>query len=413
MKVFFRNIHLYLSLAAGIVIFCSCLTGTILVFEEELEHVLHHDRYYAEPAKQRIPLSQLVFSAVKEVPEAKLATVKVYKGANRTVEISLIVPERKENKAERGKKKSSKSESANEQHQKNGTLKGKKPEEGGARPNVTVFVNPYTGKVTDQFNRRKSFFYTAEMLHRFLLAGKNSIGNKIVGISTLFFLFILITGLVLWWPKNKKIMRQRLRYKWFGGWKRLVHDLHIVTGFYTSLFLVVIVSTGLIMSFKWANQLLFAVIDGSKPALEQPKLPVSVYQKGIKPLLVSEILIDQDKITENAASYTIRIPKDSIAAFTVNTLANGAVETTADTYFLDQYSGKIIGIQKFSDKNTGQRARAFVKPIHTGAVYGLPTKILSFIICLLSLIFPVTGVMMWLNRNKKSKGKRSKNYAVN
>jgi uncharacterized iron-regulated membrane protein len=415
MKILFRNIHLYLSLATGIVIFCSCLTGTIMVFEEEIEHALHHNRYYAKPNSPRLPLANLVFNAIKEVPKAKLANVKVYAEANRTVEIGLIVPEKKggkgEDKEHRPDQNQAKNEHGNDRHQPEKTsaeaaIKGKKTEEGGGRPNLTVFVNPYTGKVIDQVNRRKTFFFTVEMLHRFLLAGKDSIGNKLVGISTLFFLVILLTGVILWWPKNKKIMRQRLRYKWTGGWKRLTHDLHIVTGFYTSLFLLVIVFTGLIMSFKWANQALFA-ITGSKMVLEQPKPPVSVVQAGFAPLSVDQVLSKNAREIENAASYTVRSPKDSSAAFAINILPKGAVVTTADTYFIDQYSGKVISVQKFADKSAGQRARAFVKPIHTGSVYGLPTKIISFVVCLLSLIFPVTGVMMWLNRIKKKPAKRS------
>ncbi|MEX8549081.1 MAG: PepSY-associated TM helix domain-containing protein [Mucilaginibacter sp.] len=400
MKTVFRSIHLYLSLAAGIIIFCSCLTGTMLVFEDETEHALHHERYFAEPQKQRLPTEQLIFSAIKTVSKAKLGSVKVYVDAERTVEVGLIVPE---------KGKSEEQRKSQEHRPKNTEAKEKKQE--GARPNLTVFVNPYTGQVTGQLNRRQSFFFTVEMLHRFLLAGKDSVGNKIVAFSTLFFLFILITGVVLWWPKNKKIMRQRLRYKWDGSRKRLVHDLHIVTGFYTSAFLLVIVFTGLIMTFSWANKLLYAIA-GSKPVSEQPKPPTSVFQAGIKPLPIGEILALQEEL-DKSASYTIRPPRDSAGTYTLNVLQKGAaVETANDTYFIDQYSGKVIGTQKFADKSAGQRARAFVKPIHTGSIYGLKTKIISFIVCLLSLVFPVTGVLMWLNRIKKKTGKRSTGQVV-
>lgn len=416
MKTVFRNIHLYLSLAAGIIIFCSCLTGTILVFEEEIEHALHHNRYYAEPSGARLPVSQLVFNAVKEVPKAKPTSVKVYAEADRTVEIGLITSEkkgegreqRKPHDAENEHQHADEPDRQNQKHPDKNSIEihGKKPGDGGGRPNLTVFADPYTGKVTDRFNRRKSFFYTVEMLHRFLLAGKNSIGNTIVAFSTLFFLFILITGVVLWWPKNKKIMRQRLHYKWTGGWKRLTHDLHIVTGFYTSLFLLVIVFTGLIMTFPWANKLLFAIA-GSKPEFEQSKPPISAYQPSLKPLSIDQILANNSVEIKDAASYSVRSPQDSTGTFSLNVVTKGTIETAGDTYFIDQFSGKIISIQKFSNKNSGQRALAFVKPIHTGSVYGLPTKIISFIVCLLSLIFPVTGVMMWLNRIKKKTGKRS------
>ena len=60
MKVLFRRIHLYLALAAGLVFFVQCLTGTVLVFEEEITHLLHPERYtVAVPTGQpRLQLAQ-------------------------------------------------------------------------------------------------------------------------------------------------------------------------------------------------------------------------------------------------------------------------------------------------------------------------------------------------------------------
>jgi uncharacterized iron-regulated membrane protein len=393
MKVFFRTIHLYLSLAAGLVIFCSCLTGTMLVFEKEIEHTLHPKRYDVQPQQTRLPVSELISSVLKEVPKAKVATAMVYADAGRTVEIGVIVPERKDKK-EAGASQP-KTKPAGEPGKK-----GKKDKD-AARPNLTVFVNPYTGQVTGQYNRRQSFLYSVEMLHRFLLAGKDSAGDMVVAICTLLFLFILITGVVLWWPKTKAVMRQRLKIKWGGSTKRLVHDLHIVTGFYTSVFLIVIVLTGLVMTFSWANKALFA-ITGSKLVKEQPEQPKSVYATGTDKLSI-DAAIQNIPAIKTADYYTIRLPRDSAATYGVSVLPEGAIETTADTYYIDQYSGNVAGSQTFASKSLGQRVRAMVKPVHTGSVYGLPTKIISFVVCFLSLIFPVTGVMMWFNRTRKKK----------
>jgi len=397
MKTFFRNIHLYLSLAAGIVILCSCITGTILVFEKEINHKLHPERYYVTPKGQKLPLQQLVKDALKQVPKAKLASVMVYNDAERSVEIGAIIPEKKN----KGDKDKNKKEAPAENGKPGENLKDKKPKE-AARANTTLFVNPYTGEFLGQYSKRQSFLFTVEMLHRFLLAGKDSIGDMVVGISTLLFLFILVTGVILWWPKTRNIMRQRLKIKFNGSGKRLTHDLHIVTGFYTSLFLVVTVLTGLVMSFKWANNALYT-ITGSKQQKEEAKAPESKYGAGLKPLLFEQALATMgDKIT-TAEFYSIRPPRDSAGTYSINILEQGKTENAADNYTIDQYSGKIIATQLFADKSLGQRVRSYVKPVHTGSVYGLPTKILSFIVCLLACIFPVTGVMMWLNRIKKKK----------
>lgn len=403
MKVFFRTIHLYLSLAAGIIIFCSCFTGTMLVFEKEIQHTLYPQRYYVKPRGERMPLANLVTGALKQVPKAKLSSVMVYDDPERSIEIGALL-------SEKGAKKNA-GKVAEHTGKENEHAAGNKKPKGDEKPNLTLFVNPYTGAVIEKFSRKDSFLFSVEMFHRFLLAGKDSAGDMVIAVSTLFFLFILITGVILWWPKTKKIMRQRLRIKWEGSTKRLTHDLHIVTGFYTSVFLIIIVLTGLIMTFKWANVALFA-ITGSKLVKEQPKQPQSVYSPNVAPLTIDAALKGIAETIKTAEYYTVRLPRDSSGTYSINVLSKGSIETASDTYYVDQYSGRLAGSQTFASKSLGQRVRALVKPVHTGSVYGLPTKIISFVVCSLSLIFPVTGIMMWLNRTRKKKSGSKKLVAA-
>jgi len=412
MKIFFRNIHLYLSLAAGLIIMMSCLTGAILVFEHEIEHAFNGSRYEVEVKGNRLPLSVLGENALKSTPKAKLASVKVYSDASRTVEIGLMVPEKKDTK-------DAKTEGGHKEHPKQAKERGKgadgkKIQKGGGKPSLIAYVNPYTGKVIEVFNRKKSFFMTVEMLHRWLLSGNDGIGKKVVGFSTFFFFFILITGIILWWPKTKAILRQRLKIKANSGWKRFNHDMHIVTGFYTSIFLIVIVLTGLTMSFNWINKGIFT-LTGTK--MENPEPPESVYQAGVKPIAIDLAYNQLAGSIKNAEFINIRMPKDSVGAVSATALPKGALETAFDTYYIDQFSGNVIGQNKATDKNLGQKIRSYVKPVHTGGVFGMPTKILSFIICLLAFTFPITGVIMWLNRlkgekNKKQKGKAKREAVV-
>jgi uncharacterized iron-regulated membrane protein len=392
MKVFFRTIHLYLSLAAGLVIFGSCLTGTMLVFEKEIDRTLHPERYFVKPQAARLTLTELKTSALSGKSKAKPAYLTVYNNQERTVEVGVVMPEKRQINGEAVMPTSN-------DRNRGTNIKSKKHTDMD-RANLIVFVNPYSGVVVGEYSRRQSFLFNVEMYHRFLLAGKDSAGDIVVGLTTLLFLFILLTGIILWWPKTKKIMKQRLKIKWAGSTKRLVHDLHLVTGFYTSIFLIITITTGLIMSFKWANKALFA-ITGSAMQTEPTKLPKSKYTAGIKPISIDNALNALSEDIAVADYYTIKTPKDSTGTFSITILPKGTVEGAADTYFIDQYSGQIAGKQLFADKSAGQRARAYIKPIHTGAIYGLPTKIISFIVCLLALIFPVTGVMMWLNRIKK------------
>jgi uncharacterized iron-regulated membrane protein len=66
MKSVFRTIHLFLSLASGLFIMIACFTGAILVFEEELQHALHKERYFVKEQKElQLPVA-LVTAEIKQ-----------------------------------------------------------------------------------------------------------------------------------------------------------------------------------------------------------------------------------------------------------------------------------------------------------------------------------------------------------
>ena len=98
MKKFFRSIHLYFGLAAGIVIMISCLTGAILVFEEELMHAFNKDRYFVKAQEQQLSLDKLIANVNQRVPEGKVVFAKVYTNLFRSVEIGVAIPEKEKEK---------------------------------------------------------------------------------------------------------------------------------------------------------------------------------------------------------------------------------------------------------------------------------------------------------------------------
>jgi len=386
MKVFFRRIHLYLSLAAGLVILICCLTGAILVFEKDLQMAINKDRYYVAKGEQRLSLDQLSKTVKQHFPEMKINGVKVYEDPARSVEFSASPAPKKEKKTEAPP-----------------AGKGKTAAPAGRQPGFTIFVNPYTGAVLEKYSYRETFFYQVFALHRWLLGGDKSIGKYIVGISTLIFLFILITGIILWWPKTKKILKQRLTVKWDANWKRVNHDFHLVFGFYSAIFLFIFAFTGLAWSFEWFNKGIYTVTNSS---MKPPTPPKSVYADNADRITFDAALASAKTIHSDVVFYNVSAPKDSLETFNVSVLPADAVhESATSAVYIDQYSGRVAGQLAFADRNLGARVRSSFKPIHTGSIWGTPSKIIAFIVCLLGVTFPITGVIMWINRTRKSKKK--------
>ncbi|MGV3657408.1 MAG: PepSY-associated TM helix domain-containing protein [Chitinophagaceae bacterium] len=374
MKVFFRRIHLYLSLAAGLVILIACLTGAILVFEKEAQMALNHDRYFVEAGTQKLSLQQLEKAVKETYPGAKVNGIKIYTDAERSTEVSVTLKKKEEAKA---------------------------AAPGERAPSYTVFINPYNAQVLDLYTYRETFFYQVFALHRWLLGGQNSIGKTIVGVATLIFLFILITGIILWFPATKRIMMQRLKIKWTAGWKRLNHDFHIVLGFYSAIFLFIFAFTGLAWSFEWFNKGIYTVTNSPMKA---PEPPQSAYLPDAKKIGFDAALSAAKSQYPDVQFYNISAPKDSTGIYSIAALSNSPVhENATDAVYVDQFSGNVLGTLPFDQRSLGAQVRSSFKPVHTGSIWGTPSKIIAFITCLLGVTFPITGTIMWINRIRKKK----------
>jgi uncharacterized iron-regulated membrane protein len=413
-KSAFRTVHLWLGLASGLIIVFVCLTGSILAFEQEIEQAWHRERYFVAPATTpRLPLAQLAEAVKAHQPKAKIGGFKLYADPTRTVEVSLAggsggpgAKGGERGASEKGvgqmpgEPRSEGSGKGGKEGSKGEGGKGGKGEGGGPR----IFVNPYTAAITGELNPRDNFFKTVEQLHRGLVAGK--IGKLVMGVSATVFLFILGTGLVLWWPTARKALKPRLKVKWGSGWKRLNHDFHISLGFYSSVFLFIMALTGVGMSFDWVGA---GINKLTHSPLKRPEPPTSAAPAvaGTAPFAADAVLALARQQAPDAESYTVQMPKESTGSIRVAVLRPGAItENATDEVYLDQYSGQVISRQTYAERPVGQRIRALFKPVHTGAIFGLPTKILAFVFGLLGATFPITGTIMWLNRRRKSRRQR-------
>lgn len=388
MKIFFRRIHLYLSVLAGLVIMISCITGSILVFEQEIEESIHGYRYYVEPGTERLPLNTIAANFHKEIDKAKINYYKIYNDPARSLVIGYVLPS-KEDKEKKPEETKDKSQAAAKD----------KPKQKERKQNVIkAFMNPYTGELIDTQNYRETFFYKVFSLHRWLLSGDT--GKLIVGISTSIFLFIILTGIILWWPKTRKILQQRVKIRWKVQSKRLAHDLHTVLGFYACIFLFVSAFTGLAWSFEWFNKGIYKV---TRSSMEQPKAPSSGPADSVRAVdIYTSVYKDIWSRIPEAKSYQLNAAKDSAASIVVSILANNATHENAnDQYYYDQYSMEYKGQLLYSERNLGQRVRSTFKPVHTGSIFGISSKIIAFTTCLIGASLPVTGSIMWRNRQRK------------
>ncbi len=120
---------------------------------------------------------------------------------------------------------------------------------------ASVYVDQYTGEIKGKYERAP-FFTTMFRLHRWLLDSMKPdarylLGQNDCGYATLMFVFVLISGIVIWWPRTKKVLKNSLKIVINKGWRRFCYDLHVAGGMYTLIFLLAMALTGLTWSFSW------------------------------------------------------------------------------------------------------------------------------------------------------------------
>ncbi|MBQ5888660.1 MAG: PepSY domain-containing protein [Bacteroidaceae bacterium] len=229
MRNFFRKFHLWVSVPFGIVITITCFTGALLVFENEITALCVGDITAVTPEGEPLPVSVIADKVDATLPaDVDVKGVVVSSSPDEAYKVNLSKPKK-----------------------------------------AAVYVNQYTGEVIGK-DERLPFFRTVFRLHRWLMdsnpgEGKVFWGKIIVGASTIAFVVILLTGLVIWWPRNRKMLKNRLQIALRKGKNRFWYDLHVAGGFYTLLLLLVMALTGLTWSFEWYRNGAYALFGAGEP----------------------------------------------------------------------------------------------------------------------------------------------------
>jgi len=371
-------LHLWLGLGSGLVVFLICITGCIYVFEDELQSFFYKERrYVAIPADaKRKPLSELIVIAQNELgQEHPVQQIEIPAGADRSY---IIRPEQIRNP-------------------KAYTYFGE------TVYYRKIYINPYSGEIIKNENTKYEFFSIVLRLHRNLLL-RRSTGSIIIGSAVIIFVIMLITGIILWWPKNKAALKQRIAFIWkkTTRWKRKNYDLHNVLGFYASFFLLVIALTGLVWSFDWfENSVKWIANGGHKSKKVKAVYSDSANMNTVNP--IDNLFRDALNKMPDAEMLSINLPKTRAAVVSVVLYPDELLTYNRIQLQYDQYSGKLITTGTFGKKDAGEKLRALNYDIHTGAILSLPGKILAFSASLIAASLTITGFCIWYGKRKKTK----------
>ena len=372
--------HLVAGVLASIVVLIMSVTGVLLMYERQINEWANRD-YRAEPPssdKERLPVGILLDKVSDARPDFRPSSVTFRPDPTAPVELGMG----------RGRR---------------------------------LYANRYTGEVLGEGSEAaRSFFRTITNWHRWLgMSGEGrKTGRAITGAFNLSFLFLIVSGFYLWWPKTWTLDSLR-RITWFhSGLRGKARDFnwHHVFGFWMAIPLFIIVLSGVVISYPWATALVYRVTGSEPPQRRSRAAAVSKPQPKSKKQNSgengnngddsahshSETQPDLDRllglVQQEAPSWrsiTLRVPEASgqPVSFSVD-LSPGGQPAKSFDLTLDSETGEVVSRRTYQDRNPGNRLWIWLRFAHTGEVYGFVGQTIAGLASAAAILLVWTGVAL-------------------
>ena len=361
-----RKLHLYFGLISGVFVFLICLTGTIYVFNDEIIRLANHNALTVAPQTTKKLDADMLLQSVST--KGYQPQQFVYsKDPNSSV---YVLAKNSEGKF------------------------------------VQIYIDPYTGEIL-KTSSLYNFFNFIESFHTELFL--DAPGRAFIGIITVLFFVLLITGLVLWYPPkwNRKTAKNSFIFKFRGKRTVVNYNLHKVLGFYIVLPAILLSVTGTIMAFDPIEiEILRAIkADGDYESYVDNLVKQRVAEA--ETLITYQSLVENNSIWKNRATeLRITLPEAEDAQYILCESADNFGMKYGDNYsfqYIDRTTGEHFNLHQDTSKSLA--IKKGISELHTGKMMGLGYKILLFIIGLILISLPVTGYVIYYNKYSKKRKK--------
>jgi uncharacterized iron-regulated membrane protein len=353
-------LHLVAGVVAGAVILVMSVTGVLLTYERQLTAWADGHRVASPPGVARLPVETLA------------ARVHEARGAAPSAITLRADPT--------------------------------EPAAFGFGREATVFVDPYSGIVLGEGSRRvRVFFRMVTDWHRWLGASgeRRSLTRAVTGAANLAFLFIVLSGIALWWPRGWTARHLRPVTLFQGGLEGKARDFnwHTVFGFWSALPLVFVVASAIVISYPWASDLAYR-LTGSEPPRRGPGGP-----GGGSPPASSLAGVDRAWARAEAQvpgwqTLSLRLPATTEASwvFSIDTSAGARRPDRRTQLTVDRRSGEVVKIESYAGQPAGRKIVGWLRFIHTGEAFGVSGQTVAGMASAGGVLLVWTGLSLALRR---------------
>jgi uncharacterized iron-regulated membrane protein len=346
MRRLILNVHLFIALSAGAFMVILGVTGSIMEFEPELDRSLHSQLSYITPARRVLSLSEIGGAASRRFGGEPVVAYLLSPSPMVSSQVVLS--------------------------------------------SGVACVNQYTGEVLGERTRGQTFLGFVRELHVHLAIGV--FGRHIVKWSAIVMLVSLASGLYLWWP----IKRVRIRGRW--GNRRWWFDLHNAIGIVSLLPLALLATTGTLLGFE--DQLAPAIykLTSSHPT-HTIRSAVREPPPGATSITPDEALAIARTYMPGATPYRVQMPRYGGVYQIAMLFSHDEVTGDRNLVVLDPY-GNLVSVSRSHDLSRGERILALNEAIHTGSIFGMPSRITVWLASTMVFVQALSGLFMWLHRKK-------------
>jgi uncharacterized iron-regulated membrane protein len=359
-------LHLPLGVLAGAVILIMSVTGVLLTYQRQITAWADMRGYRVEPAAQRLSADALIAKLSVSRPDLKPTALLIRSEPSAPASFTI-------------------------------------------GPGRQLFVDPYTGAAFGEGNGQgvRTFFRVMVEWHRYLGAAGASRpqGRAVTGASNLAFLFIVVSGVFLWWPRSWTWTAVR-NITWFkGGLRGKPRDFnwHNTIGFWSAIPLAIIIVGAAVISYPWATALVYRAYGEAPPppaaaAAARNGAPRTAGARIDGPGFETMVAAAAAQMPDwKTISVALPAPDAPRVVLTLDSGDGGQPHKRA-TLTLDHRTGTVVRWEPFSSQTSGRRARTWLRFAHTGEVYGLPGQTIAGLVTAGGAVLVWTGLALALRR---------------
>ncbi|MEW7291399.1 PepSY-associated TM helix domain-containing protein [Aquimarina sp. 2304DJ70-9] len=260
----------------------------------------------------------------------------------------------------------------------------------------SVFVNPYSGKVSGKIVSSKTDMFKIRKLHGELLMGK--FGTKIIELIASWMVVLILTGLYVWWPSRGWSLKGFFIPRVREGKRVLFRDLHAITGFWVSGLLILILAGG----FPWTDVVgsnfkqLQKITNTGFPATWDSRQLQSQPKENA---LTLDQMVDVAGTLNLTGIVTLHFPKGPKGVFSVSNFNPSDLGSQKKIHF-DQYTGKQLQFNDWQNVGILMRARMWVMAFHQGE-FGAWNWWLMFFTAIILAIMSISALISYVLRKRK------------